>query len=168
MSGTITSETAIVSVHTSGALTVGHAECWRSTVNCLIHVPVRGALEMHQCWFFFKVFEKLFMSGSGCAGPSLLLAGFLKPIAVLGLRVEVASLVAELRLWTTDKFSSWAAWAPLLRSVRGLPSLGIEHESPALAGRFSTTGLTREVPDAPTSQLGKPRLGSDVTCSGRP
>ena len=59
-------------------------------------------------------------------------------IAVRGPLTIVASLVAEHRL-QTRRLSSCGSRAQLLRGMWDLPRPGLEPESPALAGRFSTT-----------------------------
>ena len=59
-------------------------------------------------------------------------------VAVRGLLLAVASLVAEHRL-QTRRLSSCGARAQLLRSMWDLPGPGPEHVSPALAGGFLTT-----------------------------
>ena len=59
-------------------------------------------------------------------------------IAVRGPLTIVASFVAEHRL-QTRRLSSCGSRAQLLRGMWDLPRPGLEPESPALAGRFSTT-----------------------------
>ena len=60
-------------------------------------------------------------------------------IAVRGPLTIAASLVAEHRL-QTRRLSSCGSWAQLLRGMWDPPRPGLEPASPALAGRFSTTG----------------------------
>ena len=60
-------------------------------------------------------------------------------IAVRGPLTVAASLVAEHRL-QTRRLSSRGSRAQLLRGMWDLPRPGLEPVSPALAGRFSTTG----------------------------
>ena len=55
-------------------------------------------------------------------------------VAVLRLLIAVASLVVE------GVRASGVAWAQLPHDTWDLPGAGIETISPALAGRFSTTG----------------------------
>ena len=73
-------------------------------------------------------------------------------VAVRGLLIAVASLVAEHRLqvhglsscgsWALEhRLSSCGTWAQLLRSMWDLPRPGIQPASPALAGGFLTTAL---------------------------
>ena len=69
-------------------------------------------------------------SSCGKQGPLL--------IAVRGPITIAASLVAEHRL-QKRRLSSCGSRAQLLRSLWNLPRPGLEPESPALAGRFSTT-----------------------------
>ena len=59
-------------------------------------------------------------------------------LAVRGLLIAVASLVAEHRL-QTRRLSSCGPRAQPLRSMWDPPRPGLEPVSPALAGRFSTT-----------------------------
>ena len=59
-------------------------------------------------------------------------------IAVRGPLTIAASLVAEHRLQTC-RLSNCGSRAQLLRSMWDLPGPGLEHASPALAGRFPTT-----------------------------
>ena len=59
-------------------------------------------------------------------------------IAVRGPLTIAASLVAEHRLQMC-RLSSCGSRAQLLRGMWDLPRPGLEHVSPALAGRFSTT-----------------------------
>ena len=59
-------------------------------------------------------------------------------VAVCGLLIAVASLVAEHRP-QAHRLSSWGTWAQLLRNVWNLPGPGIKPVSPALAGRFLST-----------------------------
>ena len=59
-------------------------------------------------------------------------------IAVHGPLTIASSLVAEHRL-QTHRLSSCGSRAQLLRGMWDLPRPGLEHVSPALAGRFSTT-----------------------------
>ena len=74
---------------------------------------------------------------SGCAGSSLLCAGFLQLrqsegyslLAVRRLLTAVSSLVAAHGLWSLG-FSSCGAWAQLLQSVWDLPRPGIAPMSP--------------------------------------
>ncbi|CAI9174032.1 unnamed protein product [Rangifer tarandus platyrhynchus] len=78
----------------------------------------------------------LFVAALGlqcCAGFSLVVAsGGCSLDAVLELLVEVASLVAERRLWSVG-LGSCGARPQLLRSRWDLPRQGIEPMSPALA-----------------------------------
>ena len=59
-------------------------------------------------------------------------------IVVRGPLTIAASLVAEHRLQMC-RLSSCGSWAQLLHGMWDLPRPGLEPESPALAGRFSTT-----------------------------
>ena len=59
-------------------------------------------------------------------------------IAVHGPLTIAASLVVEHRL-QTRRLGNCGSWAQLLRGTWDLPRPGLEHLSPALAGRFSTT-----------------------------
>ena len=59
-------------------------------------------------------------------------------IAVRGPLTIASSLVADHRL-QTHRLSSCGSRAQLLRGMWDLPRPGLEHVSPALAGRFSTT-----------------------------
>ena len=69
-------------------------------------------------------------------GLSLLVAnGGYSPVALLGLLIAVASLIA---LGCTG-FSSCSTQALLVQGVWALPGPGIEPASPALADRFLTT-----------------------------
>ena len=70
-------------------------------------------------------------SSSGKQGPLF--------IAVRGPLTVVASLAAEHRL-QTRRLSNCGSRAQLLRGIWDLPRPGLEPVSPALAGRFSTTG----------------------------
>ena len=70
-------------------------------------------------------------SSCGKRGPLL--------IAVRGPLTIAASLVAEHRLQTC-RLSSCGSRAQLLRGMWDLAGAGLEPVSPALAGRFSTTG----------------------------
>ena len=91
---------------------------------------------------FFFFFSNLFMamlglrfcarafSSCGKRGPLF--------IAVRGPLTIAASLVAEHRLQMC-RLSSCGSRAQLLRGMWDLPRPGLEHVSPALAGRFSTT-----------------------------
>ena len=93
-------------------------------------------------FFFFNKFIYLFLAALGlhccvqafssCSEQGLLF------VVVRGLLIVVASLVAEHGLQARG-FSSCGARAQLLCSMWNLPRPGLEHVSPALAGRFLTT-----------------------------
>ena len=113
------------------------------------------------CWiiwqflgFFFKFFIYLFLAVLGLccyAGFSLVVvSGSYSLVVVHTLLIPGAFLLpAEHWLWGFSSCGFWALeqrrnscgmWAQLLLSMSNLPGSGIEPMSPALAGRFFTTG----------------------------
>ena len=78
-------------------------------------------------------------------------------IVVRGPLTVAASLVAEHRL-QTRRLSSCGSRAQLLRGMWDLPIPGLEHVSPALAGRFSTTAPPGKPPRQSLLQNPFPRL----------
>ena len=112
---------------------------------------VRWFFSCFHYFFFFFFLNYLFMVCTGaycclrtfssCAEQELLL------VAVCGLLIGVASLVAEHDLLgrqasvvVASELSSCGTWALLPRGTWNLPRPGIEPVSPALAGRFLTSG----------------------------
>ena len=97
-------------------------------------------------------------------GFSLVVASGGNPlVAAGGLLTAVALLVAEHRhsgfsscgsQALEHEFNSCATWAQLRCSMWGLPGLGMEPVSPALAGRFLITGP----PGKPTTAVNFPQL----------
>ena len=90
----------------------------------------------------FISFISLFLAALGlccCKGAfSVTVRGGYSLVSIHRLLIAVASLV-EHKPWGSG-FSRCCVQAQMLCSTRNLPGLGIRPVSPALAGRFSTTG----------------------------
>ena len=116
--------------------------CW----NCLFSICFKN---VYKCLFLKNTLfiDWLAVLGLHCCARVSLVAvsrGY-SLVVVWGLTV-VASLVVEHR---HEGFCSCSTWAQLLCSMWDLPKPGIEPVSPALQGRFLTTGL----PGKPTYLL---------------